>query len=103
MVKEMKGGPVKVGMISPGVNLTEGLLREMRALPPERRRRMMAPMNIIGDLVETTTPWIVARILADDAHGTHIRWMTGGKLLARFVGALFRKRNLFAHTDLAAA
>jgi NAD(P)-dependent dehydrogenase (short-subunit alcohol dehydrogenase family) len=101
MVLEQKGTPVKVGMISPGLNVSEGLLRELRALAPERRARMMRPINLLGDLVDTTTPWIADRILADTGHGTHIRWMGTGKILGRLVASVFRKRDLFAHTDLA--
>ncbi len=102
MVKELKDGPVKVGMISPGMNITEGMMREMRSLPPERRKGNMKIISIIGDKVETTTPWIAERILADEGHGTHIQWMTGGKLLGRFLGSMFKKRDLFADADLAA-
>jgi NAD(P)-dependent dehydrogenase (short-subunit alcohol dehydrogenase family) len=103
MVKELKDGPVKVGMISPGMNVTEGMIREMRALPAERRKGNMKFISIMGDKVETTAPWIVERVLADEAHGTHIQWMTGGKLFGRFIGAMFKKRDLFADVDLAAA
>ncbi len=102
MVKELKGGPVKVGMISPGMNVTEGMMREMRSLPVERRKGNMKFISIMGDKVETTTPWIVDRVLADDQHGTHIQWMTGPKLLGRFIGAMFKKRDLFSDADLAA-
>jgi NAD(P)-dependent dehydrogenase (short-subunit alcohol dehydrogenase family) len=102
MVKEMKDGPVKVGMISPGMNVTEGMIREMRALPPEKRKRMMWPINVMGDKVETTTPWIVDHVLADAGHGTHIQWMTGLKLAGRFAGSVFKKRDLFSQTDLVA-
>ncbi len=102
MVKELKNGPVKVGMISPGMNVTEGMIREMRSLPEERRKGNMKFISIMGDKVETTTPWIADRVLADDQHGAHIQWMTGPKLLGRFIGAMFKKRDLFSDVDLAA-
>ena len=34
LVKELKGKPVKVGSISPGMNVTENMLNQMRAVPP---------------------------------------------------------------------
>ena len=106
LIDEVKGTPVKVGKISPGVNISEGMLREVAALPPEQRKKLLWPLNILGDYVETTTPWLVDRILADEARGrsgTHIAWMTGGKLLGRFLAAPFKKRDLFAKFGLSAA
>lgn len=106
LIDEAKGTPVKVGKISPGVNISEGMLREVSALPPEQRKKLLWPLNILGDYVETTTPWLVDQILADEARGqsgTHIAWMTGGKLLGRFLAAPFKKRDLFARFGLSPA
>lgn len=100
LIKELKGKPVKVGMISPGMNLTENMLNQMKQVPPPARPKVMGPINMLGDYVETTTPWIVDRVLADDSTGTHIKWLTTGKILKRVLTAKFNKRDLFARYDL---
>jgi len=100
LIKELKGKPIKVGMISPGMNVTENMINQMKQVPPPMRPKVMKPINLLGDYVETTTPWIVERILADDAMGTHIKWLTTGKILKRLMTAKFNKRDLFARFDL---
>lgn len=102
LIKELKGKPVNVGMISPGMNVTENMLAQMKQVPPAVRPKVMGPINLLGDYVETTTPWIVERVLADDAMGTHIKWLTTGKILKRVLTAKFNKRDLFARYDLSA-
>ncbi len=52
--------------------------------------------NILGDRVETVTPFLAERILAGPKNGTRINWLTGGKIFARFLTAPFRKRDLFS-------
>lgn len=100
LIKELKGRLVKVGMISPGMNLTENMINQMKQVPPPVRPKVMKPINLLGDYVETTTPWIVERVLADEAMGTHIKWLTTGKILGRLLMSRFNKRDLWARYDL---
>jgi len=86
--REAKDESILIGTISPGVNITEGMLREMRCLPGEARARAIKQLNFIGEHVETTTPWIVERILADTRQGNDITWLTGGRLAGRALGML---------------
>ncbi|MDX2142695.1 MAG: SDR family NAD(P)-dependent oxidoreductase [Rhodospirillaceae bacterium] len=106
LIKELGPGPVRVGMISPGVNISEGMIREMLALPASERKKAMWTINVMGDYVETTTPWLVDQMLdavAKGAQGRKIAWMTGGKIMGRFLMAPFKKRDLFARFGLSAA
>lgn len=103
LIKELKGKPVKVGSISPGMNITENMINQMKHIPPPARPKVMKPINMLGDYVETTTPWIVDRILADEGSGTAIKWLTTGKILGRLFLAPFKKRDLFARYDIDAA
>ena len=100
MIKELKSGPVRVGSISPGMNITENMLNQIKQVPPKGRAKLMRPINLLGDYVETTTPWIVDRILSDQDSGTAIKWLTPGKLLGRLLTAPLKKRDLFAKYDL---
>jgi NAD(P)-dependent dehydrogenase (short-subunit alcohol dehydrogenase family) len=91
--REVKDKAILIGTISPGINITEGMLREMRAVPPAQRVRAMKQLNFIGEHVETTTPWIVERVLADDKQGNDINWLTTGRLAKRALAMLFGARR----------
>lgn len=93
--KELKGSPIQVSTVSPGVNITDGMLREIAQLPPDQREATIRPLNIIGDHVETTTPWLVDQLLAAKGHAD-VSWLTGAKLLTRFLSAPFTKRDLLS-------
>ncbi|MCB1624359.1 MAG: SDR family oxidoreductase [Pseudomonadales bacterium] len=91
---------VLIGTISPGVNMTEGMLREIAAVPPEERAKVLKPLNFIGEHVETTAPWIVDRMLADTKQGSDITWLTTGRLMGRSLGMLFSRRDILSRYGL---
>ena len=100
--RKAKDDRVLVGTISPGVNITEGLLREMRALPETERAKALRQLQFIGEHVSTTTPWIVERILAATRQGEDITWLTTGKLLGRGLGMMLgRKRDMLSRYRIA--
>jgi NAD(P)-dependent dehydrogenase (short-subunit alcohol dehydrogenase family) len=93
--REAKDESILVGTISPGVNITEGMLRELRAVPSAERAKAIKQLNFIGEHVETTTPWIVERILGDTRQGNDITWLTSGRLAKRaFAALLGGKRDI---------
>ncbi len=99
IVKERKeaGDGILIGTISPGVNVTEGLLREMQRVPESRRAQALKQLNFVGEHVETTTPWIVDRILSDTRQGNNITWLTSGRMLTRGISMLFgQKRDVIS-------
>jgi NAD(P)-dependent dehydrogenase (short-subunit alcohol dehydrogenase family) len=94
--REAKDDSILIGTISPGVNITEGMRREFDELTPDERQRALKQMNFIGEHVETTTPWIVERILTDTKQGNDITWLTTGRMLGRAVSMLFSKRDVLS-------
>ncbi len=101
--REANDDSILVGTISPGVNITEGMLREFADLTPAARAAALKQLNFIGEHVETTTPWIVERILADSKQGNEITWLTTGRLLRRGVSMLFGgKRDILSRYALKA-
>jgi NAD(P)-dependent dehydrogenase (short-subunit alcohol dehydrogenase family) len=98
--REAKDDSILIGTISPGVNITEGMVRELQALPDAERARALRQLNFIGEEVETTTPWIVERILADTKQGNDITWLTTGRMLGRAVSMLFSKRDVLSRHGL---
>ncbi len=99
MRKELENSGLIVTTVSPGVNITEGMIREIAQLEPAAREKTIRPLNIVGDRVETTTPWLVERMLGAQAGGD-ISWLTGAKLLKRFLMAPFKKRDLLSEYGL---
>jgi NAD(P)-dependent dehydrogenase (short-subunit alcohol dehydrogenase family) len=93
--KDERDESILIGTISPGINITEGMIREMRALPDDQRAKALKQLSFIGEHVETTTPWIVERILADNKQGHDITWLTTGRMLGRAFSMLFGSRRDF--------
>ena len=91
---ETAGGPVKIGALSPGIVITELMTRPYDGDPAglERAKRVF---NILGDRVETVTPWLADKVLANTKSGVVINWLTPAKAAWRFASASFNKRNLF--------
>ena len=95
LVKELAGQPVKVGSLSPGMVVTDLVSDQYKERPQDFQRAKDA-FNLLGDRVETVTPWLVDRVLSNDRAGVDIQWLTRGKLFSRLLMARFRKRDLFA-------
>lgn len=96
LLEETKDLPVKVSSINPGMVLTD-MLRE--SISPERADNAKRIFNILADTVETVTPWLAERILANDSRGAHIVWLTTPKMIGRFLMARVRKRDLFGDDE----
>jgi NADP-dependent 3-hydroxy acid dehydrogenase YdfG len=87
--------PVIVGSISPGMVMTDMLLKEDIERTPEESERARRIFNILADRVETVTPWIVEKILTNQKTRVRIAWLTPWKITGRFLTAPFRKRDLY--------
>lgn len=91
--REIRGLPVKISNISPGMVTTDLLLGTVEEDRKERAKRIF---NILADRVDTVTPWLADRILENQKSGTRIAWLTQPKIWTRFLLAPFRKRDLFS-------
>ncbi len=85
LIAETKGGPVRVGYLSPGIVMTDMILDDRDKMTPEAWNKVMRVYNILGDRVETVTPWLVEKVLADTRHGTRIAWLTIPGAVRRFI------------------
>jgi NAD(P)-dependent dehydrogenase (short-subunit alcohol dehydrogenase family) len=92
LAKEVKGGPVKVAHLSPGMVVTDLLVRDYS---PEELAKAKKVFNILADRVETVAPWLAARILAGTRNGGTVAWLTTPKIMGRFLLGTVRKRDLF--------
>ncbi len=91
--KEIKGSPVLLGTISPGIVVTD-LLEEARDADPVQWERTKKFYNILADKVETVAPYIAAEVLKANKPGTAIKWLTTPKAIWRFSTAGIAKRRL---------
>jgi NAD(P)-dependent dehydrogenase (short-subunit alcohol dehydrogenase family) len=99
LAKECAGTNVLVGSLSPGIVATDLLLYSSRgsdAADWERAKRML---NILGDTVETVTPFLARAALANTSQGARIAWMTPAKAAGRFATSLFRKRDILSELE----
>ena len=96
--KEVKDTPVQVCTLSPGIVVTDLLMGDYDLASPEWQKSKRI-FNILGDTVETVTPFLVDGILKTDKSGGKVVWLTGGKAFGRFMTAGFNKRDLFADLE----
>jgi short-subunit dehydrogenase len=94
LMKEAEGKPVIVGALLPGMVATRMLSNQYEHRPEEweSAKRMF---NLLADSVENVAPWLVERVLANTQNGQRFAYLTGGKIMMRFLTAPFRKRELF--------
>lgn len=98
LVKETKDTPIQICTMSPGIVVTDLLVGDYEIPSPEwdRARKIF---NILGDDVETVTPWLVDQMLHTNKSGARVAWLTRGKAARRFMSGAGKKRDLFAHLD----
>ena len=94
LVKEVKGTPVQVGFILPGMVVTDLLLEGYNQWP-DKLKQAKRIFNILADRIETVTPWLADRILSTNQNGARISWLTKPKIAWRFLSAPFRNRDVF--------
>ncbi len=93
--KEVKGTGIQVCTLSPGIVVTDLLVGDYDLASPEWQRAKKV-FNILGDTVETVTPYLVDGMLGSDKTGARVVWLTRGKAFRRFALAGFSQRDLFA-------
>ncbi len=96
LAKELKGSPVKVGRLSPGMMLTEFITKsptgEISSVTKDDQFKKV--FNILADKPETVAKFFVPRILSNTKQDAHIEWLTNMKSAKRFMMAPFKKREL---------
>ncbi len=93
--KDVAGSGVQICTLSPGIVVTDLLLGDYDTTS-EQWQKAKKIFNILGDKVETVTPWLAKNILAANKDGAKVAWLTGGKAFLRFMTAGFNKRDLFS-------
>lgn len=96
LAKELKTTPVLVGRVRPGMIVTEGVVREIKA-DPATFAKSRKIMNALCDLPETVAPYLLEQMLTMSKSGGKIAWLSGGKIAKRMLLSRFKPRDdLFA-------
>jgi len=94
MSKEAIHSPVRIGTLSPGMVMTDFLLKSLKENPAEAEKNKKI-FNILADDVDTVTHYLSVQILKNTKNNAHIAWLTKQKVMWRFMKSLFVKRDLF--------
>lgn len=99
VAKEAKGTPILIGALQPGMVATDFILEPYRG-KPEEWQKVKKIFNVIADRVETVTPWLVDKMLANQRSGVRFTWSSTLRLLGKFAVALLGKRDIFADIEM---
>ncbi len=94
LAKEYADSPVLIGSLSPGMVPTDLLVYSSRSQDPQQWEKSKRIMNILGDTVETVTPWLVEQALANTKNGARIEWLTKAKAMRRFLLPGYKNRHI---------
>ena len=99
LATECAGTSVIVGSLSPGIVATDLLLYSSKGRDPAEWAKARKMLNILGDTVETVTPYLAREALANTKQGGRIDWLTPAKAAGRFATSLFRKRDILSELE----
>ena len=94
LAKEYADSPVLIGSLSPGMVPTDLLIYSSRSEDAAQWEKSKRVMNILGDKVETVTPWLAEQALGSKKQGARIEWLTKGKAMRRFLLPGYKNRTI---------
>lgn len=94
LAKEVEGSGIIVGNLSPGMVATDFLKKSLVNMKEEERNKTLKMYNILADKPEVVTEFLGREILKNNKNNKKIYWLTTAKILGRFLGSIFRKRDI---------
>ncbi len=93
---EERNSRVKIGRLSPGIMITDFMTKalggEQEISLSEKTKNFY---NIMGDYPDTVAEFLVGEMIKDPANNSYINWLTGKKIMLRFLTSPFKKKNYF--------
>ena len=96
LVNELDNKPVIVGTIGPGMVITDLIKNDLNNMTDEDREQAKIIFNIMGDKVETVTPYLAEQVLKNTKQGAKIDWLTDEKAQQRFADDNYLERDLLS-------
>jgi short-subunit dehydrogenase len=102
LAKELEGTKVGIGRLSPGMMLTDFILKtpDGEESPVISDKSFRFVFNALGDRPETVARFFVGRMLKGTKNDAHIVWLSNAGSMWRFLKAPFTKRDLFKEIHL---
>jgi short-subunit dehydrogenase len=96
LAKELKGTPVLIGRLSPGMMLTDFITKAPDGSDSEvlHNKSFKFIFNTLGDRPETVAQFFIPRILSNTKNDAHLVWLTTMKTMTRFISAPLSHRTL---------
>jgi len=96
LAKELKGTPVLIGRLSPGMMLTDFITKAPDGSESEvlSNKSFKFIFNALGDRPETVAQFFIPRIISNTKNDAHLVWLTNMKTMARFISAPLSRRKL---------
>jgi NAD(P)-dependent dehydrogenase (short-subunit alcohol dehydrogenase family) len=104
--KEVKGGPVIIGTLYPGMVLTNLTLSQL-GKDPAKDKQLIKVYNILANEPEEVTPYLVKNMISNTHNGRKISFFKKRQLFTRFLLSPFSRRDVMskymkdAHLDSA--
>ena len=92
---EIKNLPIKVGVLSPGIMITDFLTHSMGDDEFNLPDNVKKVYNILGDYPDVIAKFLVSKIIVNTKNNVKFNWLTNKKAAFRFITSGFNKRNFF--------
>lgn len=92
---EEKKLPIKIGVLSPGIMITDFITHSMGNDAFELPEKTKKVYNILGDYPDVIAEFLVSKIVVNNKNNVKFNWLTNGKASFRFMTSGFNKRDFF--------
>ena len=92
--------PIKIGLLSPGIMITDFITHSMGNDAFELPEKTKKVYNILGDYPDVIAEFLVSKIITNEKNDVRFNWLTNGKASLRFMMAGFNKRDFFNNDKL---
>ena len=92
---EIKNLPIKVGVLSPGIMITDFLTHSVGNQEFNLPDNVKKVYNILGDYPDVIAKFLVSKIVTNTKNNVKFNWLTNKKAALRFATSGFNKRDFF--------
>lgn len=87
--------PIQIGLLSPGIMITDFITHAMGNESFELPEKTKKVYNILGDYPDVIAKFLVEKMIINKKNGVRINWLTNAKASFRFMTCAFNKRDFF--------
>lgn len=92
---EEKKLPIKIGVLAPGIMITDFITHSMGNDAFELPEKTKKVYNILGDYPDVIAEFLVSKIIVNNKNNVKFNWLTNRKASFRFMTSSFNKRDFF--------